>query len=63
VSSGGMQVFCQCSQRLRSCQTGPRARECGLGPWRALFPAAAGPGERPGRVKDRAEPGRPRRRR
>jgi hypothetical protein len=35
----------------------------GLGPWSALFPAAAGPGERLVGVKDRAEPGRRSRRR
>src|ERR1700730_18777067 len=29
-----------------------------LGPWSALFPAAADPGERPVRVKDRAQPRR-----
>ena len=34
-----------------------------LGPWSALFPAAADPGERPVRVKDRAQPGRRSRRR
>ena len=35
----------------------------GLGPWSALFPAAADPGERLVGVKDRAEPGRRSRRR
>jgi hypothetical protein len=34
-----------------------------LGPWSALFPAAADPDERPVRVRDRAEPGRRSRRR
>ena len=48
MSSGVLQVFCPRSRRLGACWTGPRAWYGGLGPWSALFPIAADPGERAG---------------
>ena len=61
MSSGGYAVFVRVFGRLRACRAGPRASP---GAWACpvsrLLPI---PGERPGRVKDRAKPGRRSRRR
>ena len=54
----GFTGLCPWFGRSRACRTGPRACCSAWGRGLPCSPAAAGPGERPGRVKDRAQPGR-----
>ena len=55
MSSGGFAVFVRVPGRLQGMPDWPAGVPRGLGV--PCFPAAADPGERPVRVKDRAGPG------